>query len=154
MRTRASCRYDPAMSEVGAVPAPRSGVASGEVSERGELLDGSLQLALEGRCELAAEEWIVSITLAWPLAEAGEVPLAEGDLALDAADRSLFAVLDEGSATIDLETGASVVTARFHVDGMEGEMIDASSIECHLEVDIEHWRGELALASDGSAAGG
>ena len=123
----------------------RSGVASGEVSERGELLDGSLQLALEGSCELATEEWVVSITLAWPLAQAGDVPLAEGDLTLDARDRSLFAVLDEGSATTD-DTGAAHVTARFVVDGVEGAALDAASIECILEVDVEQWRGELALA--------
>jgi len=131
-------------------PAPRqdarSGLASGEVSERGELLDGSLQLALEGKCELAGEEWTVSMTLAWPLAEEGEVPIAEGDIALDAPDHSLFAVLEEGTAASDAETGAARISARFLVDGTDGNDPGATgAIECRLEVDVGEWRGELEL---------
>ncbi len=128
----------------------RSGDASGEVSERGELLDGSLQLALEGSCELADEEWVVSMTLAWPLAEEGDVPLAEGDLTLDAVDHSLFAVLEEGTATSDHETGAAQVTARFVVDGSDGADAGDGSppgvVECSLEVDVGEWRGKFTLA--------
>jgi hypothetical protein len=132
----------------------RSGRASGEVSERGELLDGSLQLALEGSCELAGVEWIVSMTLAWPLAEAGEVPLAEGDLALDATERGLFAVLEEGVAANDPDTGAAQITARFRVDATDGEpQPDADDavggIECAIEVGVEEWRGELTFVGPG-----
>jgi hypothetical protein len=132
----------------------RTGRASGEVSERGELLDGSLQLALEGSCELADVEWIVSMTLAWPLAEAGEVPLAEGDLSLDAPERGLFAVLDEGVVVSDPDTGAAQVTASFLVDATDGETAPAgeaavAGVECSIEVDVEAWRGELTLVEAG-----
>lgn len=138
------------MSDRDGVDRNAGGRASGEVSERGELLDGSLQLALEGSCDLDGVEWIVSITLAWPLAEAGEVPLAEGDLALDAPDRGLFAVLDEGTAASDPDTGAADVTARFTIDATDraetaadGASAVPQAVECHLEVAVEEWRGEL-----------
>lgn len=142
------------MSERDPVERNAEGQASGEVTERSELLDGSLQLALEGSCDLDGVEWVVSITLAWPLAEAGDVPLAEGDLALEAPDRGLFAVLDDGTASSDPDSGAADVTARFTIDATDrAEMAVAGappapgSVECHLAVGIEEWRGELRFVA-------
>ncbi len=51
---------------------------AGEVSERAELLNGSMQLALDGAGASGAPGWEVTLSLAWRLGRDGAVPLVEG----------------------------------------------------------------------------
>ena len=127
--------------------------ASGEVSEREELLDGRFQVVLDGVAEAnargndAAIE--VSVTLVWLLGREGGVPLDEGyvTLVLEGGGE-VNASLESGDVEESAETGASVVRGVFAVDAVEGEVGDlasAASVRCELEVGAESWSGELRL---------
>ncbi len=134
----------------------------GEVSERTELLNGTLQLSIEG--EVAADgavtdsavadsaaSWELSASFAWRLARDGDVPLSEGDLSLEGHDGELFATLDAGVATVDPDSGAATVRATFIIDGVEGERLATlglrpdGAVSAELTVEAERWRGELRL---------
>ena len=129
----------------------------GEVSERTELLNGTLQLSIEG--EVAADgaaadsaaSWELSASFAWRLARDGDVPLSEGDLTLEGHDGELFATLGAGVATVDPDSGAATVRATFIIDGVEGErLIDLGlrpdgAVTAELTVGAERWSGELRL---------
>src|SRR5690606_1921095 len=55
--------------------------ASGEVSERNELLSGAFQVVLDGVASLdvaGGGTWTCAASVAWQLGREGEVPLAEG----------------------------------------------------------------------------
>lgn len=143
---------------------------AGEVSERTELLNGTLQLSIEGavgadsaaRDSAAKDEaapWELSASFAWKLGRDGDVPLSEGDLTLEGRDGELFATLGEGVAAVDPDSGAATVRATFVVDGVEGERLGAlglrpdSSVSAELTVEAERWSGELRLpgGAEGSA---
>lgn len=124
-------------------------LATGEVSERAELLNGFLQLALEG--EVSASDgdgarWRCSTALSWQLGRAGEVALGEGDLALEDGDTELFAVLDQGTAVPDPDSGSALVRAVFTVDGARGDWAaTGDKVACELTIEAEHWRGEFRI---------
>lgn len=138
---------------------------AGEVSERTELLNGTLQLSIEGAvgADSAARDgaapWELSASFAWKLGRDGDVPLSEGDLTLEGRDGELFATLGEGVAAVDPDSGAATVRATFVVDGVEGERLGAlglrpdSSVSAELTVEAERWSGELRLpgGAEGSA---
>ncbi len=124
----------------------------GEVSERAELLNGSLQLSIEGAVGVdGGAPWELSASFAWQLGRDGDVPLTEGDLALEGRDGELFATLGDGVATVDPDSGAATVRATFIIDGVEGErLIDLGlrpddAVSAELTVEAERWRGELRL---------
>jgi hypothetical protein len=121
--------------------------ASGEVTERAELLNGSLQVALDGEVESREEQpWRCSSSMSWQIGRAGEVPLSEGDLTLEAGSGELFAVLDHGTASVDPDTGAATVRAVFLVDGAQGgALAPGDRVECLLHIEAETWTGELRL---------
>lgn len=127
-------------------PRERTYTAAGEVSERAELLNGFLQLALDGEAVLGDARWQCAASLAWQLGRTGEVALAEGDLALEDGDGELFAILEHGSAEPDLDTGSAVVRGVFVVDGARGDLAAAGDrVECDLRIEVESWRGELRV---------
>ena len=124
----------------------------GEVSERTELLNGTLQVSIEG--EVAADgaaSWELSASFAWRLARDGDVPLSEGDLSLEGHDGELFATLGAGVATVDPDSGAATVRATFIIDGVEGERLAAlglrpdGAVTAEITVEAERWSGELRL---------
>ncbi len=139
----------------------------GEVSERTELLNGTLQLSIEGVVAAGsavagsaatdgvatenAAPWELSASFAWRLGRDGDVPLSEGDLTLESSDGELFATLGEGVATVDPDTGAASLRATFIVDGVQGERLadlglrPNSAVTAELTVDAERWSGELRL---------
>ena len=122
--------------------------AAGEVSERAELLNGFLQLALDGEAsgDEAGERWRCSCALSWQLGRDGPVSLAEGDIALEDADGDQFAILEHGTSTSDPDTGSALVHASFTVDGVRGGWAaPGDRITCELAIDAEHWRGELRV---------
>jgi len=124
----------------------------GEISERTELLNGTLQLSIEGVVAAgSAAPWELSASFAWRLGRDGNVPLSEGDLTLASSDGELFATLDEGVATVDPDSGAASLRATFIVDGVEGErLVDLglrpdSAVTAELTLDAERWSGQLRL---------
>ena len=117
--------------------------AAGEVSEREELLDGRLQVALEGE---TADGLAVSLTLVWPIGRTGGAPLAEGYLTVAGGAGEINASLERGEAGAGGDDGAAAVRARFAVDAAEGALAPLGApVECELEVGAESWRGELRL---------
>jgi hypothetical protein len=119
---------------------------TGEVSERAELLNGFLQLSLDGEAVHGDGRWQCASSLAWQLGRSGEVALKEGDLSLEDGDHELFAVLEHGTAAPDLETGSAVVRAVFAVDGARGDWAaPGDRVACELRIDVETWRGEIRI---------
>lgn len=117
--------------------------ASGEVSEREELLDGRLQVALDGE---TADGLAVSLTLVWPIGREGGAPLAEGYLTVAGGAGELNASLESGEAGAGDDTGAAAVRARFAVDAAEGALAPLGApVECELEVGTDSWSGDLRL---------
>ena len=123
----------------------------GEVSERQKLLDGTVQLSLEGE----ASGLFLAATFAWQLARAGEVELIEGDLTLE--DRSasdgtheLYALLDAGTCVVDPDTGAARIEGSYLVDGLVGDWLmlgaagrEGGRLPCRFEIGASEWQGEL-----------
>ncbi|MDA0365654.1 MAG: hypothetical protein O3B31_10565 [Chloroflexi bacterium] len=123
--------------------------AVGEVSERAELLNGFLQLALDGEVSAGDDgeaRWRCASSLSWRLGRSGEVELGEGDLALEDGEMELFAVLEHGTAIPDPDTGSAFVRATFTVDGARGDWAVAGDrVLCELTIDSEDWRGEIHI---------
>ena len=120
--------------------------AEGEVSEREELLDGRLQLVLDGE---TGDGLAVSFSLVWLLGREGATPLAEGFATLADAGGELNASLASGEVEAAAETGEASVRARFAVDAAEGGAralaAPGAILACGLEVGAESWRGELRI---------
>lgn len=117
--------------------------ASGGVSEREELLDGRLQVALDGE---TADGLAVSLTLVWLIGREGGAPLDEGYLTVADGAGELNASLESGETGSGDDSGATAVRARFAVDDAEGALAPLGSpVECELEVGAESWSGELRL---------
>ena len=122
---------------------------SGEVSERAELLNGSMQLSLDGLAAGGDQRWALAVSLAWRLGREDGVSLDEGDLALDddgVTDAEVVAILADGSAEEDMDTGNAIVDARFiieesNVDGFA----PGASLRCRFEVGAEQWSGALTV---------
>ena len=129
--------------------------AEGEVSEREELLDGRLQLVLDGE---TADGLAVSFSLVWLLGREGATPLAEGFATLAGASSELNASLASGEVEAAAETGEASVRARFAVDAAEGGASALAApgaiLACGLEVGAESWRGELRIEAAPERAGG
>ncbi len=134
----------------------------GEVSERAELLNGALQLSIEGVVAAGsaatdrvgtdeAAPWELSASLSWRLGRDGDVPLSEGDLTLEGRDGEFFETLTEGVAAVDPDSGAATVRATFMIDGVEGDrLLDLglradSAVAAEFAIDAERWSGELRL---------
>jgi hypothetical protein len=115
---------------------------TGEVTERAELLNGAMQLALDGATTEGG--WAVELTLSWRLGRAGAVDLDEGDLTLDSSDAEIVAVLDDGTAELDPDTGTAEVNARFEVESVTGVSLDAGVLlTLSVVIGAEAWSGDL-----------
>ncbi|MPZ99833.1 MAG: hypothetical protein GEU80_10955 [Dehalococcoidia bacterium] len=122
--------------------------AQGEVSERAELLNGTLQLVLDGDAQAGNDAWLCACSLSWRLGRSGEVSLSEGDLTLEADGREIAAVLLEGVAVADPDTGAAAVRATFTVDAVSGELgTPGDQLTCELDVGVDTWRGEILVVA-------
>lgn len=125
---------------------------SGEVSERAELLNGSMQLALDGSASQQSERWDLVVSLAWRLGREGAIPLEEGDLALDdagATSAEVVAILDSGSAEEDTDTGNAIVEALFTIEESNIAGFEpGGQCRCQFEVGAEEWSGTLAPVTD------
>ena len=120
---------------------------SGEITERAELLNGAMQLALDGEATTPEDSWTIEVALSWRLGRPGAVPLDEGDLALESGDRELVAVLEAGVAEVDADTGNVEVSATFVVDGVSALDLEAgASLQTRLAIGAERWSGELQVA--------
>lgn len=119
----------------------------GEVSERAELLNGTMQLALDGATSEGATRWELSIALAWRLGREGAIPLEEGDLALDDAGATgveLVALLDSGTAEEDVDTGNALIEALFTIEESNVAAFEAGArLHCQFEVAAEQWTGVM-----------
>lgn len=127
---------------------------SGEVSERAELLNGSMQLSLDGIAVGEDVRWELAVSLAWRLGREGAVALEEGDLALDdggSTSSEVIAILDGGSAEDDSDTGNAIVDARFTIEESNVAGFEAGAqLRCQFEVGAEQWTGSLiAVTRDG-----
>ncbi len=126
---------------------------SGEITERAELLNGALQLSLDGGLSSAdapdsEAPWSVEIALSWRLGRAGAVALDEGDLTLESGDRELVAILEAGSVEVDGDTGDVDVEATFEVEGASGIDVAAGvPLQARLAIGAERWTGELQGAT-------
>jgi hypothetical protein len=134
----------------------------GEVSERTELLNGALQVALDrqanGGADGEARTWRCSSSFTWKIGRSDEVPLLEGDLAIEDASEDgefeVFAVLEQGTAVVDPDTGAAAVRATLIVDGARGDLVCAGdTIACELRIDSETWEGEIRLPAAAAEPG-
>jgi hypothetical protein len=127
---------------------------SGEVSQRAELLNGSMQLTLDGSAILESERWELTISISWRLGREGAVPLEEGDLALEDAGAIISEVvanLESGAAAEDTDTGNAIVKARFTIEESNVPGFDTGEeIICQFEVAAEQWIGTLICATNES----
>jgi hypothetical protein len=120
---------------------------TGEISERAELLNGSMQLALDGTASGDTQLWALAVALAWRLGREGAVSLEEGDLTLDGVGDGSFeivAILDDGSAEEDADTGNAVVDALFTIEESNVAGFEAGAqLSCQFEVGAERWTGAM-----------
>jgi hypothetical protein len=120
---------------------------TGEVSERAELLNGTMQLELDGVTSDEEAHWELSISLAWRLGREGAIPLEEGDLALDAAGATsaeVVALLDSGSAEEDADTGNAIIEALFTIEESSVAAFERETrLYCQFEVGSEQWTGVM-----------
>ena len=118
---------------------------SGEVTERSELLNGTVQLSLDGEMCLSDELWAVEIVLAWSLGREGTVPISEGELVLEFGQQELIAILDTGSVEIDPDGGEVNVSGRFRIDDFtELDLTLGASVRLYLMIGSERWQGEIS----------
>jgi hypothetical protein len=127
---------------------------TGEVSERAELLNGTMQLALDGATSEGSTPWELTIALAWRLGREGAIPLEEGDLALDdagATSSEVVALLDSGSADDDADTGNAIIEALFTIEESNIAAFEAGTrLHCQFEVGAEQWTGVMTpVANEG-----
>ena len=115
----------------------------GDVTERAELLNGAMQLALDGAATPEAGGWQATLSLAWRLGRAGQVALDEGDLSLERDGSELVALLEEGTVELDPDTGAAIVDALFTIEDASGLELNGDGLHGRFEIDAERWRGEL-----------
>ena len=121
---------------------PTSIRLNGEITERAELLNGAMQLALDGAD--SEDSWSIELALSWRLGRAGAVALDEGDLALASDAGEVIAILDAGTAELDPDTGNVEVDARFTVEGVTAVAIEVGALlRARLEIGAEAWSGEL-----------
>jgi len=117
---------------------------SGEITERAELLNGAMQLSLDGVAVSSEAPWTIEVALSWRLGRAGAVALDEGDLTLESGDHEVIAILDAGSAELDPDTGNVEVDATFEVESASGvKLAPYSPLRARLEISAESWTGEL-----------
>lgn len=122
---------------------------TGEISERAELLNGAMQLTLDGAAVGSDADWMIEAALSWRLGRAGAVTLDEGDLTLTAGDSELVAILDEGTAELDEDTGGVEVSATFGVEGATAADLEPGAMLLgRFEIGAESWTGELGAAAD------
>lgn len=118
---------------------------AGEVSEREDLLDGRVRLSLEGEAGSLA----LSAAFGWRRGRAGVSALEPGDCFLsleDAAGDELHAAAESGSVSIDPDTAAATVRARFVVEEASGGLAEPGQrLEMECAVGAEAWSGELRL---------
>jgi hypothetical protein len=121
---------------------------SGDIAERGELLNGSVQLALDGAAVRGSSEWQIAVTLAWRLGREGAVALDEGDLALDDGVSALevIAILEEGTAEEDTDTGNSIVELLFTIEESTVEGFEVGTqLRAEFDIGAEQWSGSLTI---------
>ncbi len=117
---------------------------TGEITERAELLNGAMQLALDGEAANADPAWTIESALSWRLGRSGAVTLDEGDLTLEAGAHELVAVLDHGTAELDPDTGGVEIEATFTVEGVSGvDPPTDGALSARFEIGAESWTGEL-----------
>ena len=121
---------------------------TGEVTERAELLNGAMQLSLDGASTDTETPWTIELALSWRLGRVGTVTIDEGDLTLESGDREVIANLDAGTAELDPDTGNVEVDAAFEVESASGIALTAGApIRARLEISAEAWTGELTLSN-------
>jgi hypothetical protein len=76
------------------VPSSLTLLFEAEIVEKQRLLDGAEQVWLEGRADLSAGTWLLSMSYVRP--KEAESALDEGDLALDAGSGTIQAALESG----------------------------------------------------------
>ena len=126
---------------------PASVRLAGEITERAELLNGAMQLSLDGVSADSEDGWTIELALSWRLGRAGAVALDEGDFALEAGGDEVIAILDAGTAELDADTGNVEVDAVFAVESATGVKLEADArLQARLEIGAEAWNGELRAA--------
>jgi hypothetical protein len=134
---------------------PASLRLSGEITERAELLNGAMQLSLDGVVAVSEDPSTIELALSWRLGRAGAVALDEGDLTLESAASEVVAVLDAGTAELDPDTGNVEVEGTFVVESATGVTLAAGALlTARLEIGAESWSGELNSLSDGADGAG
>lgn len=126
---------------------------SGEITERAELLNGAIQLSLDGELVDPTSDsapWTVEIALSWRLGRAGAVSLDEGDLVFASGDRELVAILEAGNAEVDADTGDVEVDAAFEVEGVSGiDLVPGALLQTRIAIGAERWSGQLSSSDPG-----
>lgn len=118
---------------------------SGEITERSELLNGTVQLSLDGEMYVSEDHWEVEIVFAWSLGRVGAVSISEGELIFGCGQQELIAILDRGFIEVDPDGGEVDVSARFKVDDFTGlDLALGASIGTHLTIGAERWHGEIS----------
>jgi hypothetical protein len=127
---------------------------AGEITERAELLNGAIQLSLDGESDGSEGNWSIELALSWRLGRPGAVPLDEGDFTLESGEREVIAILDSGSAELDGDTGDVEVDAVFTVEGATGVDVELDTpVRARLSIGAERWSGEFADAEESEEVG-
>ena len=118
---------------------------SGEVTERSELMNGTIQLSLDGEFCFFEDHWTVEIVIAWNLGRVGIVDISEGELVIECAQQELIAIIDSGSVEVDPDGGQVEVSAIFKIDDFTGlDLARGSLVGMHLIIGAERWQGEIS----------
>lgn len=116
--------------------------ASGEVTEREDLLDGRVRVALEG----AAGPWQFDAVIGWRRGrtEAIEVEPQDSYLTLSNDEDELNASVVRGAVSVDPDTGLAQIEATLALESNDDEAT-RGAIEIALSVDLDGWSGAVRL---------
>jgi hypothetical protein len=114
--------------------------AAGEVTEREDLLDARVRLALEGE----AGAWSLDAVFGWRRGRSGAIEIEPQDsyVTLASDDEELNAIALSGTVNVDPDTALARIDARLLI---EDGPAAGGHLAVELAVGIETWTGTIRL---------
>jgi len=120
--------------------------AAGEVTEREDLLDGRVRVAIEGE----AGAWGLDAVFGWRRGRSGAIEIEPPDsyLTLLSDDAEVNASAVDGTVEVDPDTALARIEARLVIE--EGPSA-GSRLRADLAIGTESWSGSISLEEPASA---
>jgi len=118
--------------------------AAGEVTEREDLLDARVRVALEGE----AGPWAVDGVFGWRRGRSGAIEIEPQDsyLTLASDDAEVNAIALDGTVDVDPDTALARIEARLLIE--DGPSAGAR-LAAELAIGVEGWSGTIRLEPAG-----